>query len=62
MIELAHGLIEGVGIAALCGGVWKLARLTTLVEDLRDNHLAHIRRTLEEQGKRIDRLYESRPK
>ena len=58
MLELAHGLFEGIGVAALCAGVWKVARLTTIVEDLRDNHLGHIRRTLEEQGKRIDRLFE----
>ena len=61
MLEFAHSLVEGIGVAALCAGVWKVARLTTIVEDLRDNHLMHIRRTLEEQGKRIDRLYEHRP-
>jgi len=58
MIELVRGLIEMVGLGALFTGVWKIARLTTVVEDLRDNHLAHIREELVRQGKRIDRLFE----
>ena len=61
MVELFRGLIDVVGLAAICAGVWKVARLTALVEDVRDNHLAHIRATLVRQGERIDRLYERSP-
>ena len=61
MLEFAHGLIEGIGVVALCGGVWKVARLTTIVEDLRDNHLKHILAELVRLDSRVDRLFEQRP-
>lgn len=61
MIELIQSLVNVVGLGAICAGVWKVSRLTALVEDVRDNHLAHIRATLVRQGQRIDRLYERKP-
>lgn len=57
MFDELRLLIEGLGLLAIIGGVWKVAHIAAAVDAIKTNDMPHIYEEMVRMNGRIDELH-----